>query len=153
MNDNTHYLLMCLVFLNSDYPLVLAPIPLAIYSFYNIIDFGLPYLQKIPFLGSQFTKARARQADAVLMAAHCEIMTLVVLVLLRFTGHGSILAIIMYFQFLQYRYIASATTRLVFGMIGSTGDRWMNHPRVPGLVRQLYFKIKSLLGSLVRPRA
>jgi len=153
MNDNTHYILMCIIFLNVDYPIALAPVPLAIYSFYHVLEHGWGFLQKIPVVGKQLAKARSHQAQAVVMAAHCEIMTMLVLIFLRITGHGSIISIFMYFQFLQYRYMASANSRLVWGMIGTTTSRWVNHPRVPTVVKGIYYKVKGWLEMLVQPRA
>eukprot|EP01113_Clastostelium_recurvatum_P031812 TRINITY_DN4014_c0_g1_i1.p1 TRINITY_DN4014_c0_g1~~TRINITY_DN4014_c0_g1_i1.p1 ORF type:complete len:196 (-),score=29.28 TRINITY_DN4014_c0_g1_i1:52-639(-) len=153
LNDNMHYLLMCVTVLNTSVPITLALIPLMICAFYHIMDNGSVLTRRVPMLNLLFDRARPLRSNAMLIVAYTEILTMVMLLFLTLTGAGSILSCLMYFQFLQMRFLTSANSRTVWGIIRATLDRWTEHPRCPPIVRRVYGGIKTQLARIAPPQA
>jgi len=151
MNENTHYFLMCLIFVNTPMPISIGLIPLVIYAFYHVLDNTRGYIQKYPKVESYAAKAKQFQTQGLLIVAQLEIFVMLLLLFLLFTGSGSIISVFMYFQFLQYRYVSSTYSKLIWGNYSTKLDGWVNYPAVPALVRTIYFKVKGLLARVGQP--
>eukprot|EP01112_Ceratiomyxa_fruticulosa_P008892 TRINITY_DN2306_c0_g2_i1.p1 TRINITY_DN2306_c0_g2~~TRINITY_DN2306_c0_g2_i1.p1 ORF type:complete len:332 (-),score=61.43 TRINITY_DN2306_c0_g2_i1:55-1050(-) len=153
MNENTHYFLMCLIFMNTSMPISIGLFPLTIYAFFHVLDNTRGYIQKYPKLETYAAKAKEYQAQALLVVAQIEIFVMLLLIFLLFTGNGSIISVFMYFQFLQYRYVSSTYSKLIWNNYGAKLDQWINHPIVPSIIRTLYFKVKGLIARVGQPPA
>jgi len=153
MNENTHYFLMCLIFLNTPMPISIGLFPLVLYSFYHVLDNTRVYTQKYPKVDHFAQKAKDFQTQAMLIAAQIEIFVMLLLLFLLFTGNGSIISVFMYFQFLQYRYVSSSYSKLVWSGWSTKMDELFNHPIVPTLLRTIYLKAKGLLARIGQPPA
>jgi len=67
-------------------------------------------------------------------------------------GRGSLLLILGYYWFLNFRYLASGNSRMVFEALGAKLDHFFAHPAIPSLLRRGYHWIRNYLRNSVQMR-
>eukprot|EP01114_Cavostelium_apophysatum_P023200 TRINITY_DN8671_c0_g1_i1.p1 TRINITY_DN8671_c0_g1~~TRINITY_DN8671_c0_g1_i1.p1 ORF type:complete len:378 (-),score=36.28 TRINITY_DN8671_c0_g1_i1:164-1171(-) len=152
--DGVHYVMVYFLLANS-YPITVALAPLCIYSFFHVCSFlhanssvvlTPPMLSKYrTSVEPQLRNALTYETKALLFASNAEILTILPLLVSLFIGQGSLLVLIGYYFFLNFKYITSPSTRNVMDSIGYRLDGVFHSPRCPAVVRQIYTVIRHFL--------
>ena len=122
----------------------LSLLPLAIYSVYHAVGFILPYVKKTS-LESNLKSIVALQGDATLFAARLEIYAMFDIFLRFIIGRGSLLLVIVYFQFLRFQFSTSQKTRIALTELGSQLEALSLHEKCPPAIRSYYLKARQFM--------
>jgi len=99
----------------------------------------------------QLNRVTSKTVDIIRFNASIEMMTGFVLLLQLFTGYQVFVSVLMYWQYLRFRYMMSNNSKMAFASLRTTLEQYLLHPKCPSIIQFIYTKFKSALESLVNP--
>jgi len=153
-DEESHYLVSSLM-LMATRPFFLALVPTCLRSGLSIckaLKRLLPrysqtlYQRFLPRLNSLTSRA----TEVTNLNAQIELMTGFVLLLQLVTGYQSFMGVLLFWQYLRFRYMLSSYSRQAFAQLRMTLDGWLLGPNTyaPRFVGMLYEKFKGLLAVM-----
>ncbi|KAL2911732.1 Transmembrane nucleoporin [Polyrhizophydium stewartii] len=154
-DENTQYFVLALLWTTSA-PLSVALIPYATFSVLHVLNYTRNEL--IPNLVGQGPRSTAmmqaiskfvqsNHAKAIYFVANAEVWVIMPATIVTiFTGHTSLFTPVVYAQFLSFRYAFSPVTKLVFGQLDQTLDRYlMSNMSLPEWLRSAVRKTRDVV--------
>ncbi|KAF6001789.1 hypothetical protein F1559_003446 [Cyanidiococcus yangmingshanensis] len=142
----------------------LAMIPLSIAYLYRLVaalerseTWTLRILSLAPATRQHvITKLRRREADARMLAAYAEVGLFALLLGSLFTPSRSVLAVFVFYRYVQLRYLGCRYTQIVWEQVEAQLDMWSMW--LPPALRDIYLRGKQLVKSMagaarIRPQA
>jgi hypothetical protein len=104
-----------------------------------------PPLQLVERLGGTYLdKVQTQRDQYVAQAAMCEIMTGLALPL----SGGGLIGMMVFWQFLKYRYLNDSMCKLAFSAIADAAGKLFYHPRCPAMIGTGFTKLKQLMHRM-----
>jgi len=152
--ESLYYLLYSACFLLVP-PSLVTLIPLLVYSYYQISDQIYGTLSRIPLLGRLVSKAKAYSQQALFIAAYIEVMNGGMILLQSIGGSISLLSLLVYWQFLTYRFNSSQHTKTILETLSGRLEGLVTHRWCPSVIQTFYRKASHffhLFASFDRTR-
>lgn len=155
-NDNTHYLYLCVLLLVWP-PLPFALVPIAACAFHACLGRIRTMLAACPasmrsMLESKFEQLDTPQGQVIIphFAAVSELMVGIMLIVSLAGGLKNVIMLLLYWQFLSWRYVNSQWSKHAFWAMREKLDGVFNHRFCPSPFRMLYDRVKQFMGAYVR---
>ncbi|XP_055893383.1 transmembrane protein 33-like [Biomphalaria glabrata] len=154
VEDASHYLLYCIIFLNS-YPMTMILIPLFLFALLHACSYTKTILNlmgpnSLTLVRNLITKLEAQQVNILRFIASIEIFMMPAILLLIFSGKASLFLPFIYYRFLTFRYASRRNpyNRLLFSEFYQATMVLCNKPQCPQLVRNLCYKAVNFISWL-----
>jgi len=129
-------------------------LPLTVYALYATLDAAKHALKPLrPALYAKFleplsVRAFAKVNEAMLYTALTEVMLGIFLLVSVFTIRGSLIHVVIQWNFLAQRYRTNPPTKMVFGQLQQRLDGVFFHPRCPIFLGNLWRSLVSFLARM-----
>lgn len=157
--DSAHYLLFSFIFITS-HPLSIALVPVVLFAILHACSYTIQVLNVAGPTSGQFVrnlvaKVQANQQTMLRFIACSEIFLMPAIILALFSGHGSLLAPFIYFNFLKMRYgsVRNPYCRQMFAEMRVAIHAVCVNPRCPTMVRGILEKAVSMVSNFAPPVA
>jgi len=156
-NDNTHYIFLATI-LMSAFPITVPILVLGTYSLYQCATFTSANVHSTllgptykKYLEARVQKLLSHQHQVLIYCAQAEIVTLFYVIIETFLGRGSLVLVIGYYWFLNFRYLASSNSKMVLEAFGAKLDGIFASPSIPFFIRTPYNYLRNRLRNSVQP--
>ncbi|XP_005093848.1 transmembrane protein 33 [Aplysia californica] len=155
--DSSHYLMYCIIFLNS-YPMTMSLIPIFLFALLHACSFTKTVLnlmgpQSMMFVRNAVMKLEAQQVNILRFIASTEIFLMPAIVILVFSGKASFFLPFLYYRFLTLRYSSRRNpyNRTLFSEFRQAVEFLCSKPQCPQFVRNLCFSSIGFISRLAPP--
>ncbi len=160
MDENAHYFLLVFLWLSSA-PVYLAPLPycgtlfpkiiIKVFSLYHSVNYIktqiLPLVYAPLFLSKGIhTFTSSTQSQALTTIAYIEVLLLPPLLIFNLLRSGSVFSLIVYFNFLRFKYSFSEATRAAVTYTKEQVDRGVG--KGPEMLKGVYGKVVAFISSM-----
>jgi len=159
--DSAHYLMFSLIFLISS-PVTVGLLPVFMFAVLHACSFTRQLIDchganSWFFLRKIINSVARKQTDIFRFIALTEIILMPTMVFMLFTGRCNFLAVLLFYKFLQHRYLSRRNpySRLVFYELRVAAHQAMQHSACPSMLSWLVGKLVSLccrLGPRIVPQ-
>lgn len=107
-----------------------------------------PSLPLASMIKEHTTNAVQHKQSFLEQKADIEVYIGIYLIIVWFFGWSNFFQILIYWQLIRVRYMVNSNTQAAFARVDRQIMTYMNHPSCPGIVKQLYIKIRGFLASM-----
>ncbi|KAH9496001.1 Transmembrane protein 33 [Bulinus truncatus] len=154
IEDASHYLLYCIIFLNS-YPMTMTLIPVFLFALLHACTFTKTVLNlmgpsSLMLVRNMITKLEAQHSNILRFIASVEIFLMPAIILLIFSSKASVFLPFIYYRFLSLRYASRRNpySRQLFSEFHQATLVLCSKPQCPQLVRNLCYKAIKFISWL-----
>lgn len=161
--DSCHYLLFSVMFISS-HPVTIILIPVALFALLHTVSFtkklldilgsgGMLNMSLVRSAQTAIQKVQTHQQGLLRFIACTEIMLMPAVVLMMLSGQVGIIIPFVYYRFLGLRYASRRNpyTRHLFAELRQSVQQLVGHPRCPGFLRSLVFRVTAFIANLAPP--
>ncbi|XP_071511004.1 transmembrane protein 33-like [Diadema antillarum] len=159
LEDSCHNLLYSLIFINS-YPLTFVLTPVFLFAVLHSSSFtkklaNMVGPDSVPFVRRMVDKVISHQVDILRFIAFDEILIMPILVFMMATGRVSLIAPIIYFRFLTFRYASRRNPycRQIFHELRIRTEQYCQQPNTPTFLSNFLTKCIGMLSRFAPPEA
>ncbi|XP_063725080.1 transmembrane protein 33-like [Symsagittifera roscoffensis] len=145
LEDSAHYIIYSLIFIASSSPVTLVVIPLFLLALFNISFFiqrNIGNAIGVALLNSLVSKVTSNSQSILRFIALNEVLLFPALIMMIFSGKGSMITPFIYYRFLTFRYCSQRNpySRIVFQQLRIGAEQMIANPICPAFVRTIVQK-------------